>query len=74
MFNRRHFKAFKYTSDNIQMIDLRSKVIVTVLAVTNVYGAVIAAVNCHRESSLGAFGQSTTSARQMPTFKLDQST
>jgi len=39
----------------------------------NVYGAVIVAMNCHCESSPGSYGQSSTSARQLPTFGPDQS-
>jgi len=39
----------------------------------NVYGAVIVAVNCHWESSLGSFGQSSTSAIRLPTFGPDRS-
>jgi len=39
----------------------------------NVYGAVIIAVNCHCESSPGSSGQSSTSARWLPTFRPDRS-
>jgi len=39
----------------------------------SVYGAVIVALNCHCESSPGSFGQSSTSARWLPTFGPDQS-
>jgi len=38
----------------------------------NVYGAVIVAVNCHCESSPRSFGQSSTSAKRLPTFGPDQ--
>jgi len=39
----------------------------------SVYGAVIIAVNCHCESSPGLFGQSSTSAMWLPTFRPSQS-
>jgi len=48
------------------------QIIVIVIAATMFYGAVIIAVNCHCESSPGSFGQSSMSAKRLPTFGPDQ--
>ena len=47
----------------------KSSTIVTAIACNNVYGVVFVAGNCHYEISPGSFGQSSMSARRLPTLE-----